>query len=67
MTDQRTIEAALRRQSGASEAHKARIYQENFATADDLYTTCQGCQRQRKGTLQQLTNDPCECGHAKAD
>ena len=71
MTDfsREAIDAALKRKAGADSAKakakaKAKaIYDANFATQNDLHTTCQHCHKMRRGTLAQL-QQPCECENA---
>jgi len=65
MTDfsREAIDAALKRKAGADSAKAKAVYDANFATQNDLHTTCQHCHKMRRGTLAQL-QQPCECENA---
>jgi hypothetical protein len=55
------MEHALRRRRGASASH-ARKVQDNMLSKDDLFTTCQTCGEQIRGTLDAIKRHCEGCG-----
>lgn len=56
------VERAMRRRAGAP-PEQARKIKMNLLGQSDLFTTCQGCGKQRFGSLEDLMK-PCEgCGY----